>query len=300
MEIFLERVRQVLSGDQGPRIMLLGGTVVLALVVIIDLFGARGRADSVRETLRMVRDTEAGSVSVPSIARVPRDLASEARLAALQAQAPTPDTGPAEALTDDAPEMELAEEAVADDATSESVAENAAEDVPETDTVEAVTAEADAASVTEDATTEDATEIAEAQSLDEAPAEDSAAVEPAPIAADVATADIEVPALLASADLENGQRVWRQCGACHVHDAEQNRGGPHLVNIIGRDIGAAEGWRYSRALSEHGGVWDVESLLAWLENPDTFIPGNQMAFRGLRNEQDRIDVLGFLNASSGN
>ena len=70
------------------------------------------------------------------------------------------------------------------------------------------------------------------------------------------------------------------------------------MNIIGRDVGVAEGWRYSRALSEHGGVWTVESLLSWLENPDSYIPGYQMAFRGLRNEQDRIDVLGFLNASS--
>ncbi|MFU8899739.1 MAG: c-type cytochrome, partial [Roseinatronobacter sp.] len=72
------------------------------------------------------------------------------------------------------------------------------------------------------------------------------------------------------------------------------------LNVIGREVGVAEGWRYSRALAEHGGVWTVEALLAWLENPDTYIPGNQMAFRGLRNEQDRIDVLGFLNANRTN
>ena len=257
MEPWLIQLRKTLLGDHVPRLLLVGGAVLLVLIVIIDAFGARDRAVAAREAARLAPPAEETSTAtVPSVYRVPRDLASEAAAARAAQQA-----------------AEVAENAVAEDVATEIAEVEAAEDAPQ--------------DVAEDTATEDAAEpeLAEAEAAEDA-AQD--------VIADAAAGDGAI-AILANADLANGQRLWRQCGACHVYESEQNRGGPHLVNIIGRDVAAAEGWRYSRALSEHGGVWSVESLLAWLENPDSYIPGNQMAFRGLRDEQDRIDVLGFLN-----
>jgi cytochrome c2 len=280
MEQLLTRIRNSLLGDSAPRVLLLGGAVVLTVVVVIDIFGARERAPQVRETMRLVAD-QAPTATVPTRYNVPRDLASESRMTADDGQ-----TQMAEPVAEDPSmpeqpaEMAQADTAIGDPAGDLPEAEPAAEAdaMPE--------AEAELAEAPQDAMPEPepATEAEAVTEQAEAPIEGAG------------DADMGL-ALLAGADIANGQSVWRQCAACHVFDSQQNRGGPYLVNIIGRDIGAAEGWRYSRALSEHGGVWTVDALLAWLENPDSYIPGNQMAFRGLRDAQDRIDLLGFLNAN---
>ncbi len=289
MEPWLEELRKKVPGDGAVRVLVIGGLILLFLIVLVDAFGARERAVAARANPPV---EETLTATVPSVYRVPRDLASEAAAARTQALAADTDEAPivAEAeATEDAAEAEVAEAEATEDAVEAELAEAEATE----DAVEAEVAEAEA---TEDAVE---AEVAEAEATEDAAEAEVAVAEATEDAAqDVAAGDDDAPALLASADISNGESVWRQCRACHVHDAEQNRGGPHLVNIIGRDVGVAEGWRYSRALSEHGGVWTVESLLSWLENPDSYIPGNQMAFRGLRNEQDRIDVLGFLNASS--
>ena len=261
MEPWLTQFRKVMLGDQTVRTILIGGTVLLVLIVIVDAFGARDRATAAREAARLAGPaSDTPTAVVPSVYRVPRDLASEAAAARAAQQ-----TAQAETLDDttvEDPSPELAEVKATEEATQDMAADAAPENGAEPELPEAEATEEAAQDMVADATTEDS-----------------------------------ALALLDGADIANGQRVWRQCGACHVYDAEQNRGGPHLVNIIGREVGTAEGWRYSSALSEYDDIWTVEALLAWLENPDSFIPGNQMAFRGLRNEQDRIDILGFLNAN---
>ncbi|TVP69086.1 MAG: hypothetical protein EA339_15240 [Rhodobacteraceae bacterium] len=302
MEQWLKEIQNRLLQDQTVRLAVAGGLSLLLLIVIADAFGARERSASVRETLRTVAE-DAPTSTVPSVYRVPRDLATEMALAARAAEAPSePAIAEADPVAPEIVEPEVAEAEPADaDVIEPELAEAEATEAPTNDLAEAEAPEQDAAvadvieSVADDATAteDDATEEAATET---AQTEDDA-TDAAPAEIAVAGSDDGL-ALLAGADLDNGQRVWRQCAACHVYESEQNRGGPHLVNIIGRDIGVAEGWRYSRALQEHGGVWNVENLLAWLENPDTFIPGNQMAFRGLRNEQDRIDLLGLLSQSA--
>jgi cytochrome c2 len=303
MESWLEELRKRMPGDGTVRAVVIGGLVLLFLIVLVDAFGARERAVAARAN-PPVEETQ--TATVPSVYRVPRDLASEAATARAQALASDTDEAPIEAeIAEDAIETDVAEAEATEDAVEAEMAEaEVTEDAVEADVAEAeATEDAVEADVAEAEATEDAAEadVAEAEATQEAVEAEAVEAEATEDAAqDVAAGDADALALLAGADIANGESVWRQCRACHVHDAEQNRGGPHLVNIIGREVGAAEGWRYSRSLSEHGGVWTVESLLAWLENPDSYIPGNQMAFRGLRNEQDRIDVLGFLNASSAN
>lgn len=105
--------------------------------------------------------------------------------------------------------------------------------------------------------------------------------------------------LLANASAENGQKVFRKCQACHTLDDGKHRVGPSLHGLIGSDIASAEGYSYSDALSSKEGQWTLENLDAWLENPNGFAPGNKMTFPGVKDAQDRIDVLVYIDQSDG-
>ena len=93
-----------------------------------------------------------------------------------------------------------------------------------------------------------------------------------------------------------GEKVFRQCQACHVVDAEQNRVGPHLVGIIGRPAGTVEGFKYSDAMANSGIVWDETTIAEYLANPRSYVDGNRMAFAGLRNEQQIADVIAYIQS----
>jgi cytochrome c len=102
----------------------------------------------------------------------------------------------------------------------------------------------------------------------------------------------------AEGDPAAGQRVYNTCRACHVVDQEQNRVGPHLVGIFGREAGAVEGFNYSPALKESGIVWDDDSIAAYVADPRGFIPGNRMAFAGVRREADIENLLAYLREAT--
>ncbi len=106
----------------------------------------------------------------------------------------------------------------------------------------------------------------------------------------------------AAQDAENGEQVFRKCRACHqVGDGAKNTVGPQLNDIVGRVAGGVDGFNYSKAnrkAAEEGLVWTEENLMAYLENPRKFMPGTKMAFAGLRDEQERKDVIAFLKKFS--
>mgnify|MGYP005852993349 CR=1 FL=1 len=106
----------------------------------------------------------------------------------------------------------------------------------------------------------------------------------------------------AAQDAENGEQVFRKCRACHqVGEGAKNTVGPQLNNVVGRPAGSVEGYNYSKANKEAGAgglVWTEENLMKYLENPRAFMPKNKMAFAGLRDEQDRKDVIAYLKKFS--
>ena len=104
------------------------------------------------------------------------------------------------------------------------------------------------------------------------------------------------PLALATTDAraQDGARVFNQCKACHSLDAGVNRVGPSLAGIGGRAAGAGEGFRYSDALKDSGITWDTDSLDAYLADPRGNIPGNRMAFRGIRDEGQRAAVIEYI------
>ena len=103
-------------------------------------------------------------------------------------------------------------------------------------------------------------------------------------------------AAMAEGDPAAGERVFRQCQACHVIDAEQNRVGPHLFGVFGREAGGVEGFNYSPAMANSGVVWDEETIAAYLADPRGYISGNRMAFAGLRNPEQIADVIAYMKS----
>ena len=105
----------------------------------------------------------------------------------------------------------------------------------------------------------------------------------------------------AEGDAAKGEKLFARCKACHTIEAGgPNRVGPNLHGVVGRTAGTHEGFKYSKAMQEAGAgglVWDAESLSSYLENPREFMPGNRMAFPGLKKEEDRMDVIAYLQAN---
>jgi cytochrome c2 len=97
---------------------------------------------------------------------------------------------------------------------------------------------------------------------------------------------------------EEGAEVFKKCRACHdVGPDAKNKVGPVVNDIVGRKAGTVEGFPYSEANKTAGGkglVWTEEVLLKYLENPLVFMPGTKMAFAGLKDEQDRKDLIAYL------
>lgn len=105
---------------------------------------------------------------------------------------------------------------------------------------------------------------------------------------------------LADGDPEDGAKVFNKCKACHVVDEPQNRVGPHLVGLFGRQAGSVEDFRYSDAMQESGVTWNEETIAEYVADPRGYIKGNRMAFAGLRDEEDIEDLIAYLKEATAN
>lgn len=137
----------------------------------------------------------------------------------------------------------------------------------------------------------------------EAPEKAGYTIEVAQAATTDGAADVKaeaLPVLLAKADVGKGMAGAKACAACH----EFTKGGvakvgPALWNIVGRKIGSADGFSYSDGFKAIGDKpWEFDELNAWLKAPKEYIPGTKMAFGGIRNDQDRANVIAYLNSLS--
>jgi cytochrome c2 len=155
-----------------------------------------------------------------------------------------------------------------------------------------ITMRASILDVTPEETAAESTEKSEAAEVAAAaPAEEKeAAVSPAVVNEAEAS-----PELVAA-----GKKVFRKCKACHqVGPEAKSRSGPHLNNILGRGIGAIDGFQYSKAFkkaAEAGQVWDMEQLVSFLANPKKSIKGTKMSFSGLKKQKDIDAIIAYLNA----
>ena len=115
-----------------------------------------------------------------------------------------------------------------------------------------------------------------------------------------------IAALLASADAEAGKVAFgkpgnfERCGGCHsVSGSDANRNwGPNLQGVVGRDKASDEGYEYSEALKQLGGVWTVAELNAFIAGPLDYAPGSRMQFWGISDPTERANIIAYLSIAS--
>ncbi|MGB7318533.1 MAG: cytochrome c family protein [Planktotalea sp.] len=112
--------------------------------------------------------------------------------------------------------------------------------------------------------------------------------------AEEAEAGPDIATLIASADVAKGEKVFGKCKACHKLEDGANGTGPHLFNVVNREIGKIDGFGYSGVLAEMGGTWDYDALDGFLENPKSYAPGTKMGFSGLKKDTDRANIIAYL------
>ncbi|WP_455478767.1 c-type cytochrome [Bartonella sp. B10] len=107
---------------------------------------------------------------------------------------------------------------------------------------------------------------------------------------------------LQQGSFENGRKIFRQCAICHTSGRDESgRVGPALWEIVNRPFLAEEGFTYSRALRANSDKkWDFMTLDRYLQSPRGAFPGTIMSFRGIKNDQDRADLLLYLRSLSDN
>jgi cytochrome c len=112
------------------------------------------------------------------------------------------------------------------------------------------------------------------------------------------TAALAGTSIVSAQDAENGASVFKLCRACHdVGPTAKNKVGPVLNGIVGRKAGTIEGFNYSPANQKAGAdgwMWTEEKLMEYLLNPRAAMPGNKMAFAGIKDELDRKDLIAYL------
>jgi len=107
---------------------------------------------------------------------------------------------------------------------------------------------------------------------------------------------LALPAASAFAqDAEAGKSVFNQCRACHqVGETARNGAGPVLNGLFGRKAGTVPGYNYSEANKNSGIIWDETNFAAYIRDPKAFMPGNKMAYAGLKDDRRIADLIAYL------
>jgi cytochrome c len=109
----------------------------------------------------------------------------------------------------------------------------------------------------------------------------------------------KVAEMMAKSTAEAGAGVFKKCTSCHSPEKGGKNGtGPNLWGVIGRKVAATDGFNYSSALKAKGGEWTWDALLPYLVAPAAAVPGNKMAFAGVKDAGELADLLVYLRTLS--
>jgi cytochrome c len=110
---------------------------------------------------------------------------------------------------------------------------------------------------------------------------------------------VEAQTLAADGNPSRGQRVFGACAACHSLQPGQNMTGPSLADLWSRKAGSVASFsRYSSALKSANIEWNDKTLDEWIKDPQHLVPGNEMTFAGIKDNQQRADLLSFLKEAT--
>ncbi|MDX8394163.1 MAG: c-type cytochrome [Mariprofundales bacterium] len=85
------------------------------------------------------------------------------------------------------------------------------------------------------------------------------------------------------------QLAESHCSSCHNLDSTRRKVGPGLKGVYGqapriKDISYA--------------VWDDEALDAWLADPSKVKPRTRMGISGIKNAEDRADIIAWMQQNN--
>jgi len=107
-------------------------------------------------------------------------------------------------------------------------------------------------------------------------------------------------AALAGGDPENGKKIAKKCLTCHtLKQGGKVKLGPNLFGILGKKAGSIEGYKYSKALSKSGIIWDEATFKDFIAKPRKVIKGTKMGFGGIKKATDRADLLAYFKTLQG-
>jgi cytochrome c len=108
-------------------------------------------------------------------------------------------------------------------------------------------------------------------------------------------------AAFAAPDVAAGEAIFdRRCASCHSNVAGENKTGPYLHGVVGRQVDSATDFDgYSGELEKYADVWAPEALNIFLLNPEAFAPDTAMNFGGLDEAQDRANLIAYLDSLDG-
>ena len=111
----------------------------------------------------------------------------------------------------------------------------------------------------------------------------------------------EIMALLASASVADGKKIFKKCTACHsIAKGGVNKIGPALWGVLGRKAGSISDYKYSKAMAAHAKPWSLEEMNGFLIKPKDWIKGTKMSFIGLKKDADRAAVILYMNQNTDN
>jgi len=98
-----------------------------------------------------------------------------------------------------------------------------------------------------------------------------------------------------AADAAMGAKTFQKCKLCHTTETGGRATlGPNLHDLFGREAGTAQGYNYSEAMKNSGIVWNDDTLAHYLRDPKEAMPGNRMAFPGIKDDQEMANLLAYL------
>ena len=100
----------------------------------------------------------------------------------------------------------------------------------------------------------------------------------------------------ADGDPARGEAIYQRCLACHA--LEHNRVGPRHCGLFGRRSGSLPDYAYSAAMKKYGATWNEETLDHFLQNPLKAMPGTKMGYAGVKDSQERADLIAYLKQAT--
>ncbi len=107
-----------------------------------------------------------------------------------------------------------------------------------------------------------------------------------------------IPTTGGAADIAAGQTQFNKCKICHSLEAGKNMVGPSLHGIFGRKAGTVGNFTYSEAMKNAAVVWNDDMLAKYLRDPKALVPGDKMAFPGIKDDKQLADLIAYLHQAT--